>query len=73
MADNIDIDLMNRRAIQYARWLAERDGIRIPDDCAAEALWGNQQHVRSVMFFFDGVDIEIEIPNWDWQPDKEAA
>jgi len=69
-----DRALTETKAIEYARWLAARDGVVIGGGCPAEAVWGNQKYVRSVTFTTaHGVVVTIDIPNWDWEPDQEAA
>ena len=72
--NEINMGLTEQRAIEYARWLAYRDGIHIGSGCKAEAVWGNYKHIRSVEFSTaHGIRVTIDIPNWDWEPTKEAA
>jgi hypothetical protein len=59
------IALTNKRAIQYARWLAQRV-TGSPSAKAVKAVWGNHKQVRCVTFFMSDADsIEIKIPNWN--------
>jgi hypothetical protein len=64
----------DRRACEYAKWLATRDGVAIDTKrYSGTAIWtgvtllssGNyQRRVRAVRFG----SVEIAIPNWDFQP-----
>ena len=56
--------LLEYRAIEYARWLAQRDGIALPDakpEVKYESPRGGASAVR-----FGAV--QIDIPNHDWEP-----
>lgn len=63
-------------AIAYARWLAKRDGKRIPRNCGA-ATARTSGKISAVLFFTRkrGKPRTIEIPNWNWTPTlvREAA
>jgi hypothetical protein len=57
-------------AIEYARWLAQRDGIKIVTESStrARAIW-NGKHVQMVQFWCGSAETEIiNIPNWDFEP-----
>ena len=61
----------DRKAIQYAVWLLQRDGLEYPagSACAVWASVTNKQgkredRIRAVRFG----PVEIELPNWDWCP-----
>ena len=58
---------MEDKAVQYARWLAARDGIALPDKapCVLWAVLDNgERRIRLVKFG----TVEIALPNWDWCP-----
>ncbi len=69
-----------RKAIEYARWLAARDGKVLPEEGSVSALWaavyvpGKSKPERRVyaVSFSSRKHREsgwlIQIPNWDWTP-----
>lgn len=72
------------RAELYARWLAQRDGVTIPERCRGIAVWSplkvaGTPRVCAVAFraLANGYSstetagpalVTIAIPNWDWVP-----
>lgn len=62
---------MVHKAAEYARWLAARDGIALPDKAAC-VFWAlayphgekPDRRIRAVKFG----TVEITLPNWDWCP-----
>jgi hypothetical protein len=59
--------LLEYRAIEYARWLAQRDGVALPSNCLPRVL--NVGRPNAVMFG----DVRINIPNHDWTPRVEMG
>lgn len=57
-----DTDTLRRVAIEYTRWLAQRDGIAIDAETTACALFAGRK-VWAVQFG----ETRIEIPNWDFE------
>ncbi len=56
-----------RKAVQYAEWLASRDLIDIGADNGGQVRWdmaGGSKRARAVSF----AKLSILIPNWDWVP-----
>jgi len=70
-----DRDEQARKGIEYARWLALRDAIALPDGSAC-AIWADvtlptgkrQSRVSAVSFHWKSGGQIIDIPNWDWIP-----
>ncbi len=72
-----------RIAVEYARWLAKRDGIGMPTHPATpvKCEWsgvesrtrtnqhGNPVFERRIVAVCFGL-VRVPIPNWDWQPDE---
>src|SRR5713226_3447111 len=64
-----------RKGIEYARWLAARDGKDLPDGSAC-AIWATvtlpsgkiQARVCAVSFHGKPGGWKIDIPNWDFIP-----
>lgn len=55
-----------RRAIEYCRWLAARDGVAIGN--VGRPQWYGK-HIQMVAFFDkQNGRVTIEIPNWDFEP-----
>lgn len=62
------------KAIEYARWLAARDGVALPDgDCTV--CWALVEHapkpenrISAVVFNGSFPRVRIDLPNWDWCP-----
>lgn len=65
------------QAVIYARWLAAREGIRLPENPASpvtviwsgvtskrRAVW--ERRIQAVAFGL----VKVPLPNWDWQPDQ---
>lgn len=74
-------DDYERRAVDYAKWLMQRDGISIPETRRAVCVWdhvysntrigrdGNairERRIRAVQF---SNGFEFTLPNWDFNPD----
>jgi hypothetical protein len=63
---------LETQAVGYARWVAKRDGITLPSSVPGTAIWtrkGNgtkQEGISAVSFG----DTRIDIPHWDWKPNK---
>lgn len=71
------------KAIEYARWLAQRDGMALPEWGATRVQWDfvpvpgkskPEERARGVWFTIGEqgasgwrMDL-VEIPNWDWTP-----
>jgi hypothetical protein len=61
----------SRRATEYARWLAKRDGISLPENRAVKVIrppvtrTANTRRRISAVYFGD---VCIPIPHWDWEP-----
>lgn len=70
-----DRDEQARKGIEYARWLASRDGIALPEGSAC-AIWADvtlptgktQMRVSCVMFYGKPDKVRIDIPNWNFIP-----
>jgi len=64
-----------RKAVEYALWLAKRDGIELPGGSPV-ACWAGvtlptgkyQPRVSCVTFGNSLPRVRIDIPNWDWIP-----
>lgn len=60
----------NDRAIQYATWLASRDGIALPDDSKVKVLWESSpagERPRFVVWSAPKSDpVSIALPHWDY-------
>ncbi|MGG3810945.1 hypothetical protein ABEV34_04750 [Methylorubrum rhodesianum] len=55
------------KAIEYAGWIAARDGIALPGD--GEVVWdscGSQMRPRSVIFGRGIGAVTIDLPHWDY-------
>ncbi len=72
-------DVTARMAVEYARWLAARDGVIIPADTKGVALWAHgkiEDRVSAVAWHHAGTYAanrgsalaRIDIPNWDFVP-----
>jgi hypothetical protein len=58
------------QARDYARWLAARDGVALPDDRWPVIDWakvGKSRRARAVTFRDRNGAVTINIPNWDWR------
>lgn len=75
--DGVSAETWNRcAAIQYANWLAQRDGIAIEPASKACVVWdyakvdlASEKRARAVEYHIAGiVRHTIEIPNWDFVP-----
>lgn len=62
---------MERKAVTYARWLAARDGVALPEG-SATAVWattaGGSDRITCVVFAGSFPRVRIDLPNWDWTP-----
>jgi hypothetical protein len=56
--------LLEYRAIEYARWLAQRDGVALPDAKPWVKYESRSGGASAVKFG----DVQIDIPNHDWEP-----
>jgi len=59
------------KVIEYARILAAKQGVVIPENSYGKIEWvkvGKVQKAKSVSFL--SPLINIKIPNWDWVPQK---
>lgn len=57
----------NAKAIEYALWIAARDGIALPTD--SKVMWdscGSQMRPRSVVFGRGNASVIIDLPHWDY-------
>lgn len=57
----------NAKAIEYALWIAARDGITLPAD--GKVMWdscGSQMRPRSVIFGRGNASVIIDLPHWDY-------
>lgn len=55
------------KAIEYALWIAARDGIALPTD--SKVMWdscGSQMRPRSVIFGRGNAAVTIDLPHWDY-------
>jgi hypothetical protein len=60
-------------AVSYARWLAARDGKKIPPKCGAKAIRAGDR-IRAVDFQISKRrHVTIPIPHWDWTPTLEKS
>jgi hypothetical protein len=69
-----------RKAADYARWLAKRDGIVLPNTYNVSVIWSGvnakrstgrtfwDKRIRAVKFG----DVTIDLPNWDFIPESLA-
>lgn len=59
-------DLQRYRAALYAQWLAERDGIVIPDERThpdrITVEWDDKDRARAVIFYAVGIDVRVRLP-----------
>jgi hypothetical protein len=70
-----DRDEQARKAIEYALWLAKRDGVELPGGHPI-VVWAGvtlptgkyQPRVSCVTFGNSLPRVRIDIPNWDWIP-----
>jgi hypothetical protein len=70
-----DKDDQARKGIEYARWLAARDGVALPDGSVV-ACWAHvtlptgklQSRISCVTFGTGLPRVRIDIPNWDFVP-----
>jgi hypothetical protein len=63
------------QAADYAKWVANRDGITLPSSVPAVPIWkatrnGTKQKRISAVSFGD---VLVNIPNWDWTPAKARS
>lgn len=59
------------RVIEYARILAAKQGVVIPENSYGEIEWvkvGKEQKAKSVSFLSPLINVQIS--NWDWVPQK---
>jgi hypothetical protein len=70
-------DRAEHQAVEYARWIAARDGKVLPIDLKPIVEWlpfrntytrKMEQRVTSVLFRDRTDRVEIALPNWDWCP-----
>lgn len=67
---------MERKAVEYARWLAKRDSVTLPGGRTC-VIWAGvtnaagkwEKRIRAVSF---GTK-EIPLPNWNWIPDANQS
>lgn len=55
------------KAIEYALWIAARDGIALPAE--SKVMWdscGRQMRPRSVIFGRGNATVSIDLPHWDY-------
>jgi hypothetical protein len=66
-----------RKAADYARWLAKRDGIVLPNTYSVSVIWSGvsannasrwERRIRAVTFG----TVTIDLPNWDFIPESLA-
>jgi hypothetical protein len=59
-------DLERYRAALYAQWLAQRDGITIPDDRThpdrITVEWNDDNRAKAVIFYAVGIDVRVRLP-----------
>jgi hypothetical protein len=59
-------DLDRYRAALYAQWLANRDGIVIPDERThpdrISVEYDGRDRARGVTFYGDGIDVRVRLP-----------
>jgi hypothetical protein len=66
-----------RRAVEYARWLAARDRLELPDEGRITAIWSKittragkpSNRIRAITFTGNNAyPVSIILPNWDFDP-----
>jgi hypothetical protein len=59
-------DLQRYRAALYAQWLAQRDGITIPDERThpdkITVEWDDDNRAKAVIFYAVGIDVRVRLP-----------
>jgi len=66
---------LEAQAANYARWIANRDGITLPSSVPGAPIWSDmtngtrQRRISAVSFG----DTRIDIPHWDWTPAKARS
>jgi len=59
-------DLQRYRAALYAQWLAQRDGITIPDERThpdrITVEWNGDNRAKAVIFYAVGIDVRVRLP-----------
>jgi hypothetical protein len=65
-----------KKAIQYARWLAERDKMPLPEHADTAIEWAEPimrdgtkaERVKSVTFTGERYAVTVNLPGWDYDP-----
>jgi hypothetical protein len=59
-------DLERYRAALYAQWLAQRDGITIPDERThpdrITVEYNDEDRAKAVIFYAVGIDVRVRLP-----------
>jgi hypothetical protein len=74
--ENHQMKADEKKAVQYARWLAERDAMPLPEHAETAIEWAEPMmrsgvrlaRIKAVTFTGERYAVTVYLPGWDYDP-----